>query len=57
MGLEKLDELINKYIRELDEEYKNLVAGELERYSKELVDKRIKALEPLRQKIIKLFQA
>ncbi len=56
MSLEELGKIASKYLNQLDEEYKRVVESELEAYARELINKRIKSLEPLRRKIITVFR-
>ncbi len=57
MSLEELGKIASKYLNQLDEEYKRVIESELEAYARELINKRIESLEPLRRKITGLFRA
>jgi len=56
MSLEELGKIASKYLNQLNEEYKRVVENELEAYARELINKRIESLEPLRRKITTLFR-
>ncbi len=57
MGVEGLEKIRDKYLKQLDDEYQKAATVELENYARELVRKRIESLEPLRKRIIELFRS